>query len=177
MNATERFIVNLAAACGRRVSPETSQLYLGKLSRWSLTDDQWSRACSLMIDRGLDKSMPELPEIYSVLRQVISTTTVAQIPAWRTWKDDKRRTIAQKFGTQDATPGAQTLEQWKREACSREEGRKAFREGYLAAGGDPAKVDEMQRIVETPHEKLARPRAIGRDRQLPPEPELEEVPF
>lgn len=173
MTAVERFIVNLSAACGRRVQKETAELYLGKLSRWSLTDDQWSRACSIMIDRGLD-GMPQLPEIYATLKRMVSAVSVEQIPSWRTWRDDKGRVIAQKFGHQDGTPGPHTLEQWKREACSKMEARAAFREGFIAAGGDPAEVDKWQKALDAKDEPR---RQSGRDRQLTPEPEESEVPF
>jgi len=170
LTPVQRFVANLAAACGRRVSQEQSALYVDKLERQSLTDDQWSRVCSIMIDRGLE-GMPQLPEIYSVIRHIQSATTVEQIPAWRTWRDKEGRTMAQKFGTQDATPGPQTLEQWKREACGKLEGRSAFREGFIKAGGNPAEVDGWQKALNAKDEPR---RQSGRDRQVPEEAE---VPF
>lgn len=61
MNPVERFTVNIAAAFGKNLPRETFDIYIEKLSHWSLTEAQWSRACSSII--GAEETFPKLSQI------------------------------------------------------------------------------------------------------------------
>jgi hypothetical protein len=69
-HASKRFVDNLIAAFGRwKVTPDTIALYNEKLSKWHLTDDQWSRALSRIIADRPDNELPTLAVIYEYLKQ------------------------------------------------------------------------------------------------------------
>ena len=133
-----RLIINLSSATGKFIKPETSSLYESRLSRFPLTPTQWARVCSIAIYQF--DSFPSLSQLYPVVRKVWGDNNIEQIPLWRTWRDADGRCYAQKIGTQDAYPGPHTIEQWKLEACTPEEGRAEFMRCYCEAGSNMAAI-------------------------------------
>lgn len=68
--SAERFIKQVVAASCRKFKPDpyTVEMYKQKLSKWYLTDDEWSRAMSKFIADYLEEGLPPLPMLYGILR-------------------------------------------------------------------------------------------------------------
>jgi hypothetical protein len=170
------WLLNLAAAFSKRPADRTLEIYQEKLTRWGLTPIEWDRAFDRITSEL--EAWPSLAQIYPYLRHA-SMDAVEQVPSFRTWKDAQGRVFAQRIGHQDSAPGPQTIERWRQEACTQEEGRKAFWEAFVAAGGDPSKADEYFRALSPDDEAKAaedeRRHLAHKVYEEPPIPE--EVPF
>jgi hypothetical protein len=67
----ERFVRNLRSSIGKwKMTDESFDLYVEKLSRWRLTSDQWSRATSKLINSNPEGELPTLPALYALLKSV-----------------------------------------------------------------------------------------------------------
>jgi hypothetical protein len=58
----------IAAAAKYPVTKDVEQVYLAKLSKWTLEPEQWDKALDMLIDRGGDGHLPELKDIYEALK-------------------------------------------------------------------------------------------------------------
>jgi hypothetical protein len=69
--AAAKFLKQLIGAIARfPVSVDTKEIYLAKISKWYLRQDQWDKALDILIqgERRQDENIPSLSEIYTALK-------------------------------------------------------------------------------------------------------------
>ena len=133
-----RFVSNLFAAFAKPMKRDTMDFYIERLGRWGLTDNQWSRALSWIV--GDRDGFPTLAQIYPYLVRAKLGTRSEVEAVYRTWCDSDGRIWAQPTGqVRSVWPDRETMEQWRREACSTEEGKAAFWTAFREAAAE-AKV-------------------------------------
>jgi DNA-binding PadR family transcriptional regulator len=64
-----RFVRNLNAAFGSRMTADARQLYYDELSKWHLNDREWQQAMSIITAQEVGDRVPPLATIYDYLRQ------------------------------------------------------------------------------------------------------------
>ena len=173
MNGRKRFLTNLFAAF-RTADDSTRRLYAEKLSRWSLSDDAWSRALSRLV--ADHQYLPTLAEIYPVLKRAeVQERPGSTSGAWELWTDlsghRQSRRVDLNQARQPLPDGASDYhlavdQPFGYQSCTREEAREAFRLGWLESGADPGKLAALWPAGEAaPH--LERVAADYDDSELP----------
>jgi len=93
LSPTAEFVNNLAGAFSKYpVSDDTKEIYLKKLTSWHLTVEQWDQVFDKLIDKANpeERGMPELHEIYPILR-AIKSNEAHYDTGWYTFYLDGRR--------------------------------------------------------------------------------------
>lgn len=86
-NPVLRFLKGLIANYGRwRVTDETFDLYLEKLSGYRLSDDQWARALSRIVADHTDDNLPTLGVIYDYLDKAKQAAKTGEWIGWMTFR-------------------------------------------------------------------------------------------
>jgi hypothetical protein len=64
-----KFLKYLIAACAKYpVTAEVREVYLAKLSKWNMTQEQWDKALDMILESDHGGNLPELKEIYDALK-------------------------------------------------------------------------------------------------------------
>jgi hypothetical protein len=150
----KQWIADLAAATSKLIKPVTAEIYLRELSHWNLSELEWTRALAQIINKWDIGAFPLLSQIYPYLRvELMGQAPVTQ--AFDLRRDKHGRIWAKRIPGKFIPdhPSVADIDLWHHEACSKEEGREAFRRGYLEVGGSLDRIAEMQAAVELTADK------------------------
>lgn len=82
-----RFVKNLASAFGKwKTTQDTIDLYIEKLSKWHLTDEQWSKALSRIVADRIDSDFPTIGLVCEYLKAQRSVPPENSDLGWMTWR-------------------------------------------------------------------------------------------
>ena len=140
----ERALTNLQAAFGKKLTAERVAYYATRLMKWNLSEAAWSRVTSSIVS-DLD-TFPSISQIIPYLKSALKAggNLWDVEPVFETWRDAEDRPYARPTGRfRSLVPSVHEVEQWKLEACSQTEGKRAFIQAFEESGGNIAKLDEI----------------------------------
>jgi len=145
-----RFLKNLSVAWRPAPEKETIDVYHESLKKWNAPEEEWNRALSRMV--ASEERFPALVTIFKYLKEVKapvakdprSAVQLFKLNGYETARYFKMPNIpAPPPGATDVRNIVLNPDIEHEERCSPEEGRIAFREGWIESGADPAKCDAM----------------------------------
>jgi hypothetical protein len=87
-----------------------------------------------------------LAQLWEFGHSVVRTRNNVE-PIWVTSRHNGKVYARKAPGVRGTVPSDRDLEQWKREMATPDEGRKAFANAYIQAGGDLGQLEIMQRAL------------------------------